>query len=1165
MIRYDRLCAMLVVLFLALSQYVGLRAQTSTVYRLQTTTAPSADFDGDLVVGFGDFLLFAQAFGTTDARFDLSGNDTVDFPDFLQFATQFGQTVEPPDPGPPLPDPIASVVLADTTDYEVIFPAITNNQGLASLESVQLGRSIEVRLTGMDANPVGGLTVQGIVLSGTLLVIVRDTSGIYPLAVAQGVPDSSALEQPDGAEDVPARFVLTESGTIEIDLTLYTIEESVEAELRIGDDVTELVGFSIEDLEDVSWAVDTYRSPVSELARVMSATVEGASAVISVGLRDTLGSTLGGLMAADRKLFEWMLTESDSIDTNTVNALLARGYGEQVTITLEDSTEAYMLVHRWSPSLAPHIWALELILPAESGSQPAPPPLPLPDPVASVALADTMDYLGVEAAITDATGLAILTSTELGRDIEVLVKGTDGDPIPDLTVRGTVLNGTFVVVVNDTTGNYPAAIVEGIPDSTSLIADAASKPATFIVTDRSAIFAGGEFILIELTLLTLAESADSGLIVTSGLVEMTDFIVDDFKDASWSLDTYEAPLSQLARVINSVTAGASAAISIGFIDTVGSTPSLTASKRRLFDWAGSGTSNSTTVDTSSTSDADTVRTISSEALRTLLTRVYGKQLTSTLEDSTEAYLLVHQWSPAMAPYVFGLELVLPATAGEPPRPELQLSTQRVTVVGTTATEVDIQDIGTELLTWTVTEDVSWLDVSTPTTSTVVTTRISGQGEVVLTVNTSVGDLDKAIYEAIIQVSSNGGDEIILITMSVEPESGMDVLGFSFEGTLNGHSYYLSQEKTTWRDSKFKSEELGGYLAVLSTMDESEFIEVAARGIGEGIWLGLTDEAEQETWVGIVDEGSVFLNWDRNAPTNADGEDFALLDSRKAYTLNDVQNSETHRFLVEFVEGSEPVERPAIIIRQFTSPSGRNVEVVKIPEGEFVMGSTESNDEKPIHTVFLDGYYIDRFEVTNAAFTEFLTARGNTEDSRGRSLIDLEGPNVGIRQGVEGFVVVSSTSDRPAIEVSWYGAFEYCAWVGGRLPSEAEWEKAARGPRGRTYPWGETDPTSDLAIFDTTGAADVGSKPNGSSPYGAFDMTGNVWEWTQDWYDTEYYERSPSSNPPGPNSGSIKTARGGSWKSLISSLRTADRGRPVPDSTSDVWGFRCVREIPATDP
>jgi formylglycine-generating enzyme required for sulfatase activity len=572
------------------------------------------------------------------------------------------------------------------------------------------------------------------------------------------------------------------------------------------------------------------------------------------------------------------------------------------------------------------------------------------------------------------------------------------------------------------------------------------------------------------------------------------------------------------------------------------------------------------VETPPASEADTIGKISSEVLRTLLTSSYGAQLTATLDDSTEAYLLVHQWSPLMAPYVFGLELVLPATAGEQPRAELQLSTQRVAVVGTIATTIDIRDLGTDLLTWTVTENVSWLDVSTPDTSTVDTARISGQGEVVLTVNTSVGDLDKAIYEGIIEVSSNGGDEIILISMSVEPEVGRDVLGFSFEGTLDGHDYYLSQESTTWRGSKFKSEELGGYLAVISTIDESEFAEAAARSVGESVWVGLTDEAEQETWVGIVDEGSVFLNWDRVSPSNANDEDFALIDRQKSYALNDVQNSGTHRFLVEFVEGSEPVERPATIIRQFTGPSGRNIEVVKVPEGEFIMGSTVSNDEKPVHTVFLDAFYIDRFEVTNIAFAEFLTARGNTEDTKGRSLIDLVDPDVEIRQGVEGFEVVStSVSKRPAIEVSWYGAFEYCAWVGGRLPSEAEWEKAARGPRGRTYPWGERDPVSDLAIFDTTDRADVGSKTNGSSPYGALDMTGNVWEWTQDWYDAEYYARSPSNNPPGANSGSAKTARGGSWKSEISSLRPADRGRPAPESTGDVWGIRCVREVPVTDP
>lgn len=1182
MIKFGRICCViLVILFLALPRDVGPHAQASTASRLQTTTSISPDFDGDLIVGFGDFLLFAQAFGLfaqafggTDERFDLSGDGFVDFTDFIAFASQFGQAVEPPDSGPPLPDPTASVVLADTTDYEVIAPALTDDQGLAALQSTELGRSIEVRVTGKDADPVAGLIVRGSVLRGTLLVIVRDTAGVYTPAVVQGVPDSSALE-PAEAGAKPASFVLSESGAIEISLKLYTIEESVEGELRIGDDITELADFSIADLADVSWSVDTYKGPASELARVMSSMVEGSSAIISVGLRDTVESTLEGLMAADRKLFEWMLAESDSIFANTVNALLARGYGEQVTVTLEDSTEAYLQVHRWSPSMAPHVWAFELILPAESGTQPVPLSTALPDPIASVVLADTTDYAVFKPVTTDETGLAILTSIELGRDIEVMVKGKDEEPISNLAVRATVLNGTVVVVVDDTTGAYPAAIVEGLPDSTSVTPGAVSKPATFVVTDRIRVFAGAESIVeviaIEVTLLTLAESADNGLIVTSGLVEMADFVAGDFKDVSLSRDTYKAPLSQLARVMNSVTAGASSAISIGFVDTVGSTiPGLLASDRKLFDWTGVATSDST-MEVSSISDADT---ISSEVLRDLLTRGYGDQLTTTLANSTEAYLLVHQWSSAMAPYLFGLEVVLPATDGEQPPPptppELQLSVEHLAVDGTTTTRIDLRNLGTELLTWTVAEDVSWLDViattAVDTASTVDTTSISGQGEVILSVNTAAEDLDQAIYKGSIQVSSNGGDQIVLVTMSVRPSGSMDIFRFSFEGTLNGHSYYMSQDRTTWRDSKFKSEELGGYLAVVSSMDESELAESAARSVGGSVWVGLTDQVEQETWVGVVDEGSVFLDWGRNAPTNVDGEDFALFDARQDYTLNDALDSETHRFLVEFVEGTAPVEIP-VTIRQFVAPSGRIIEAVKVPEGEFIMGSMDgSNDEDPVHTVFLDGFYIDRFEVTNAEYAEFLTARSNTEDGEGRSLIDLAGADIESRQGTEGFVVVSPlASDKPASEISWYGAFEYCAWVSGRLPFEAEWEKAARGPRARSYPWGESVPTLDLAVFNTTQAEDVGSLPNGSSFYGARDMAGNVWEWVQDWHDADYYAESPSSNPPGPRRGAAKVARGGAWNSDAGTLRATNRGGSAPENTSNTRGFRCVRDVPTTDP
>lgn len=1146
MIRSDRPRAIMIVPFLALLCFVSLYTQPS-VQALQATSTPSADFNGDLEVNFGDFLLFATAFGTTDARFDLSGDGAIDFADFLVFATQFGQTVEPPDPEPEFPEPILSVVLADTANYEVFAAVVTDDQGLATLESTELARSIEVTVTGIDASPVDSFTVRGVVLNGTLLVVLEDTSGSFEPTVVQGVPEA---------------FATAESGAIEIEVTVNTVEESAAANLEMGDGVTELVGFTIAEIEDVSWAVDTYKGPAIDLVRVMDATIEGGSAVISVGLRDTLGSTLNGLMAADRRLFEWTPAEEDSIDTATVDTLLARGYGDQVTVALDDSTEAYLLVHQWSSSLAPHDRTFELILPAESGTQP-PPPLSLSEPVSTVALADTLDYSSLEQGVTNASGLVTLTSDQLERDIEVVVKDSAGAAIPNLTVSATVLNGSIVVVVEDTTGTYPAAIVAGLPDTSSLNPEAAAKPASFVVEDRTGVFAGSEFtfeiVAIELSLLSLTESADSGLTVAPGLVEMSDFLAGDFANVSWSVDTYEATLSQLARAMNDVTAGASCMISIGSLDTLNSTiPGLVAGNRRLFDWT----------DDPTTSEVDT---LTSEALVTLVTRAYGDQLTETPDGDTVASLLLYRWDSALAPYVFGFELILPATAGtQPPPPtppELQLSTLNLAVEGSTSATIDLQNLGTELLTWTVTEEVSWLDITTSDASTVDTTGIAGEGEVELSMNTSTSNLDGDVFEAFIEVSSNGGDATVRITLSVDPPTGMNILGFTFHGTLNGHSYYLSEESTTWRDSKSKAEELGGYLAVISTEEESGFAEAAAREASASTWVGMTDEAEQDTWVGVVDEGSVFLNWDRHAPSSNDGEDFAVFDSKQDFSLNDVANTETHRFLVEFAEGDEPIERPMTIVRQFENPSGREVEMVKVPEGEFTMGSTSSSDEQPVHTVFLDTYYIDRFEVTNEAYAEFLTAHGSMEDGNGNLLIDLPDPDTEIRQVGDTFSAVSAAvEDKPAIEISWYGASEYCAWTGGRLPTEAEWEKAARGPRGRTYPWGETDPSSSLAIFNTTGRSDVGSVKDGRSPYGAFDMTGNVWEWTQDWYESDYYEQSPSSNPTGPSSGTtVKTARGGSWKSESSSLRAPDRGRPPITSTGDVWGVRCVREVPAMDP
>jgi eukaryotic-like serine/threonine-protein kinase len=225
--------------------------------------------------------------------------------------------------------------------------------------------------------------------------------------------------------------------------------------------------------------------------------------------------------------------------------------------------------------------------------------------------------------------------------------------------------------------------------------------------------------------------------------------------------------------------------------------------------------------------------------------------------------------------------------------------------------------------------------------------------------------------------------------------------------------------------------------------------------------------------------------------------------------------------------------------------------VYIPAGKFIMGSTREDpdaddDEFPQHEVYLDAYWIDQTEVTNGQYQLCVAEEVCTV------------PNKSPSSTRSSYYGEAAFADFPVIYLIWNQAATYCEWAGGRLPSEAEWEKAARGEDGRLYPWGNENPTCELSnssscIGDTV---PVGSHPDAASPYGVLDMAGNVSEWVADWYDTAYYERSPGANPSGPSSGAYHLLRGGSWNSNIAFLRTASRLRPV--STWYDVGFRCAR-------
>ncbi len=231
-----------------------------------------------------------------------------------------------------------------------------------------------------------------------------------------------------------------------------------------------------------------------------------------------------------------------------------------------------------------------------------------------------------------------------------------------------------------------------------------------------------------------------------------------------------------------------------------------------------------------------------------------------------------------------------------------------------------------------------------------------------------------------------------------------------------------------------------------------------------------------------------------------------------------------------------------------------VEQVFVPAGSFMMGDDEGrNNERPAHEVMLDAFWLDRTEVTNAQYEACVDA----------GVCSLPYKNSSFTR--DSYYDDPAYADYPVIFVSWEDAADFAAWAGGRLPTEAEWEYAARGPEVRAYPWGNDAPSCELLNFSgcVGDTSETGKYPKGKSWVGALDMAGNVWEWVIDWYASDYYARSLANNPTGPATGEYRTLRGGSWGTFGQFMRAAYRYSGNPLYRNYYVGFRVVD--PLSDP
>ena len=265
----------------------------------------------------------------------------------------------------------------------------------------------------------------------------------------------------------------------------------------------------------------------------------------------------------------------------------------------------------------------------------------------------------------------------------------------------------------------------------------------------------------------------------------------------------------------------------------------------------------------------------------------------------------------------------------------------------------------------------------------------------------------------------------------------------------------------------------------------------------------------------------------------------------------VPESKKYKYLKKNTKGFHEFQHPA---------DGSTL--VLVPAGTFTMGSDQYSAEEPIQKIAMDDYYIDKYLVTNTQFQKFVeqTQHQTSAEKDGAGMVRIgrrwkkvEGANWKMPDGL---TPIEGKENNPVSQVSYNDALAYCQWAQKDLPTEAQWEKAARGPEGNEYPWGSAEPNSTMANFDNIvgTTAPVTEYEKGQSYYGVFDMAGNVYQWTKDWYGTG---PRAEKNPTGPAEGEERVIKGGSFIEGVESLRSPNRDRYEPNYSSFLFGFRCA--------